>query len=306
VPAPIALFAYSRPEHLRKTLEALSRNHLAAQSTLHVYADGPKPGADGQTLDRIRQVRAVLREPWGFATIRVVEREANVGLANSVIAGVTEVAGAHGQVIVLEDDLVTSTGFLRFMNQALETYADAPQVMQVSGYQFPIEFPAAIPEAFFLPFTTSWGWATWKRAWDRFDPHALGWQDLRVSAALRNRFNLDGSHPYSDMLVDQMQRGTLDSWAIRWWWSVFRQDGIVLHSRGSLVRNIGFDQLATHTKSGTHLAHGRLESEGPPALPLSCSVHQEAYGVIKSWLARSGEPAGLARRVGRWMSRWQT
>jgi hypothetical protein len=249
-------------------------------------------------------VREVLREPWNFGSIRIVERETNLGLAHSVIAGTTELANAYGRVIVLEDDLLTSPWFLEYMNRSLRLYADEPRVMQIAGYQFPMALPPGVPKFFFLPFISSWGWATWKRAWDHFDANATGWQQLRTDITLRDRFNIDASYPYAQMLESQMLGQSVDSWAIRWWWSVFRQNGIVLYSRTSLVSNKGFGELATHTHSGKRFEHAQLESEEPQALPTGFEVNEEAYKSIKAWLARVEAPVGRVRRLGGWAARW--
>jgi GT2 family glycosyltransferase len=115
-PAPIALFAYNRPTHLARTLEALRDNPLAHESRLHIYSDGPKTSRDEPA---VAQVRHMIRKTDGFAEVTIHEQTANIGLARSIIAGVTELSERYGSVIVLEDDLLVAPGFLTFMNQAL-------------------------------------------------------------------------------------------------------------------------------------------------------------------------------------------
>jgi len=151
-------------------------------------------------------------------------------------------------VIVVEDDLEVSPTFLRFMNAGLERYADNDRVMQISGYQFPVELP---PRPLFFSFPTSWGWATWARAWQHFDADAKGYSALAADKALRHHFDLDGSYPYFEML-ERQRKGQVDSWAIRWHLSVFMRDGLVLYPGRSLVRNTGFDG-GTH--GGPRFAH---------------------------------------------------
>lgn len=245
--APIVLFVYNRPVHTRKTLEALAKNDLSSQSVLYVFADGPKKDATAEEIRKISEVKEVVKERKWCRDVHLVSSDINIGLANSVINGVTEIINKYGSVIVLEDDLITSKGFLRYMNEALEKYFLDEQVMQISGYCFPLR---NIPEnhtAFFIPLTTSWGWATWKRAWGEFDSEAKGYEVLRSDRNLEKKFNLDGIYPYSKMLFSQMEGGAVDSWAIRWWWSVFRSRGLVLFPDKSLVDNRGYDSSATHT-----------------------------------------------------------
>ncbi len=121
--------------------------------------------------------------------------------------------------------------------------------MQVSGYMFPVDLDADT-DAVFLPFTTSWGWATWSRAWRRFDPQMSAFERLSADPALRRTFNLEGAYDYFDLLRRQ-KRGQVDSWAIRWYLSVFMQGGLTLYPVRSLVQNIGFDGSGTHGADGT-------------------------------------------------------
>jgi GT2 family glycosyltransferase len=240
-PAPIALFAYNRPEHTREAIESLLRNGLASQSELHVFSDGAR---DADSAGRVAQVRSYLRGVTGFRAVRLHERERNMGLAASVIDGVSGLIGEHGRVIVVEDDLKVAPRFLDYMNAALEHYAGEESVMQISGHMFPVDVPES-GEAFFLPFVSSWGWATWERAWRRFDPAAKGYETLKVDAERRRAFNMDGAYDYFSMLEAQLE-GRVDSWAIRWNLSVFLNGGMVLYPAKSLVENTGFDGSGVH------------------------------------------------------------
>lgn len=241
--APIALFAYDRPAHLRHTVEALRANAPAASTALHLFSDGAKLP---RSQAAVAEVRAFARTIDGFGSVTVHERDTNLGLANSIIDGVTRLCEAHGRIIVVEDDLLVSPRFLGYMNRALERYEAEPGVMQVSGHMFPVEV-AVSEDAFFLPFVTSWGWATWTRAWRCFDAEAKGYALLAAEPAMRHAFNMHGAYDYFGMLAKQ-QRGEVDSWAIRWNLSVFLQGGLVLYPRRSLVRNLGFDGSGVHTR----------------------------------------------------------
>lgn len=246
--APIVLFVYNRPWHTRQTLEALEKNELASESSLFIYADGPKQNASTADLIKINEVRHLIHEKLWCKSVEIIESDVNKGLAESIISGVTEIIHRFGKIIVLEDDLVTGRGFLRYMNDALYLCQEDLKVMQVSGYQFPLKFSSSVPTYFYLPMTTSWGWATWKRAWDLFDFNASGWYELKKQDTLRKNFDLDNSYPYSNMLEAQMEHKTIDSWAIRWWWTVFKLNGVTLFPKTSFIKNIGFDEFSTHTK----------------------------------------------------------
>ena len=241
--APIVLFVYNRPQHTHETLEALKNNELAERSRLVVYCDGPK-GDDDRA--EVEPVRAEVDAVTGFADVEVVKRDSNVGLAANIIDGVTSVLNRYGRVIVLEDDLVTAPYFLRFMNDALECYADEPRVGHIQAYDFTGD--PALPETFLIKWTGSWGWATWDRAWRLFNPDGKALLDELRRRRLTRTFDLNGNYRFTRMLRHQVE-GKNNSWAIRWNASLFLADVLSLNVGRSLVQNIGFDGSGTHCGS---------------------------------------------------------
>lgn len=249
--APIVLFTYNRPDHTRRTLDSLKANFLADQSELHIYCDGPKERATQADLDRIKAVRQLIREENWTAKVYIKEAESNKGLARSIIDGVTEVVEKHGRVIVLEDDLELSPGFLKYMNDALEFYQDEERVMHVSGYMFPVK--AELPETFFYNITSCWGWATWSRSWKHLNEDARFLYKTLKKKKLLHKFNFEGSSDQALQLYSNID-GNLNTWAVKWYASVFLQNGFCLHPGQTMVRNIGFDDLGTHTNKSSLLA----------------------------------------------------
>lgn len=234
--SPIALFVYNRPKHTRETVEALLLNGQAKESDLYIFSDAPKNEA---AREAVEEVRDYIKQISGFNKVNIVERDANWGLANSVIDGVSKLCEEFGRAIVLEDDLVVSPNFLEFMNSGLAKYEFDEKVMQIAGYMFPVELDIN-DDALFLPFISSWGWATWNRAWQIFDPEAKGYALLKDSSKMRKQFDLDGNYKYFNMLESQ-QNGKTNSWAIRWYLSVFLNNGLALYPKQTMVQNVGFD-----------------------------------------------------------------
>ncbi|MGV3554646.1 MAG: hypothetical protein ACO1OD_05275 [Croceibacterium sp.] len=289
---PIALFVYDRPNHLARTLRSLVACEGFAHHPLTVFSDGPREPKDAGA---VAAVRAVAREVLGSgADIR--EAQANNGLANSIVGGVGELISRHSRVIVVEDDFELAPCFLTYMTEALDRFEEAEEVFQVSGHIFDIPEFAGRREALFLPLTTTWGWATWARAWSAFDPDAKGSERLRTDPALRRRFNLDGTYDYAAML-ERQRAGFIDSWGIRWYWSVFSRRGKVLFPPQSLVRNIGQDGSGTHGRGVlTKSAAGKLHSAVcPPALPKQVTVSLEDFAAARRAIWRTN--GGFRRRV---------
>lgn len=234
--SPIVVFVYNRPEHTRRTIQALLKNPEAEMSDLFVFSDAAK---DKSAEEAVKQVREYIRQISGFKTVTIYERDSNWGLANSVIDGVTHICNDLGKVIVLEDDLQVSPHFLAYMNEGLDKYEHDERVMQIAGYMFPAEIQSK-DDALFLPFISSWGWATWSRAWKIFDPDSNNYQFLKKDPKMIREFNLRGNYNYFKMLKSQLD-GETNSWAIRWYLSVFFSNGLVLYPKQTLVENIGFD-----------------------------------------------------------------
>jgi len=234
--APIALFVYNRPKHTQQTVEALLLNSEAKESDLYIFSDAAKNEA---TETEVNEVRDYIKQISGFNKVEIVERTSNWGLANSIIDGVTCLCDEFGKVVVLEDDLVVSPHFLEFMNSGLAKYEFDEKVMQIAGYMFPVDLKID-NDALFLPFISSWGWATWNRAWRHFDSEAIGYEQLKNSSIMRKQFDLDGNYKYFSMLKSQ-QNGKTNSWAIRWYLSVFLNKGLALYPKKTMVQNVGFD-----------------------------------------------------------------
>jgi hypothetical protein len=238
--APIVLFIYNRPWHTRKTIEALLKNELAEQSALFIYSDGPKKA---EYLDKVYEVREYIHTITGFSSVSIIERERNLGLALSIITGVTEIVNRFGKIIVLEDDMVTSSYFLRYMNEALEMYDKEEKVISIHGYMYPVT--AQLPETFFIKGADCWGWGTWKRGWDLFEADGTKLLKELKSRKLKKRFDFNGTYHFTKMLKEQIS-GKIDSWAIRWYASALLKDGLTLYPGKSLVQNIGTDNSGIH------------------------------------------------------------
>ena len=242
--APILLFVYNRPEHTRRCIESLTRNALAADSTLYIYADGAKDTTQQSAVD---EVRSYLRTISGFKTVNLIERKENWGLARNIIDGVTTQVNRYGKVIVLEDDLVVAPYFLQFMNDALETYKDEPKVGHIQACDFTQD--PSLPETFLIKWTGSWGWATWERAWKHFNPNGKALLEELEQRKLTYTFDFNGKYGFTRMLRRQIE-GKNNSWAIRWNASLFLKDILSLNVGRSLVQNEGFDGSGTNCGGG--------------------------------------------------------
>lgn len=293
--APIGVFAFKRPSHLTKALESLASNPEFQESPLYIFCDGARRDAERAEVDLVRQVARACPHPRKT----VVEQPQNLGLARSIISGVSDLCARYGSAIVIEDDLTLSPLFLRYTNEALERYRDDERVMQVAGHIYPKRIDSQ-GDAVMLPMTTTYGWATWKRAWDHFDLAMSGRAKLASDAAMRRRFDLDGAYPYWEMLENQV-KGQVDSWGIKWYLSVFMRDGLAVFPNQTLVAH-EFDG------TGTHLTVPQLRRQVFRTTPVtrwpSATLDEQAYAEMKRFMRRDRSlPVRLARFVAAKLSR---
>lgn len=242
--SPIILFVYNRPEHTKKTVDALKLNQLASESLLFIFSDGYKNETDRKKVEEVRNYITTIS---GFKEIKITLREKNLGLADSVISGVTEIINEYGKVIVLEDDIVTSPYFLKFMNEALNFYKDDKRIYSISGYNFPIKIPESYPHQVYIsPRPSSWGWGTWKDRWEKVDWKISDYDNFVNNKEEIKKFNLGGDD-LTRMLKRQMS-GEINSWAIRWTYAHYKGNRYCLFPIMSLAKNIGADSSGVHTK----------------------------------------------------------
>ena len=240
--APIVLFVYNRPWHTEQTVESLKKNKLAAKSELYIFSDGAKTHNEESAVN---EVRDYLRTINGFSDIIIRQREENYGLAKSVIEGISEILEKNDRVIVLEDDIVTSPRFLEFMNNSLEFYKKISSVYSISGYSFPIEAPPKYDqEIYFLRRSSSWGWATWKGRWEQALWDNSFYKKKISDTITRKDFNIGGSD-LTPMLIKQVNN-KIDSWAIRWAFTHYLNNGNCVFPVKSLAKNIGTDATGTN------------------------------------------------------------
>jgi hypothetical protein len=233
--APIVLFVYNRPQHTIETVEALLKNKLARESDLIVYCDAPK---NIEATHQVTKVREFVKGIKGFGSLKIIEREKNIGLASSIIDGVTSVVNEYGKIIVLEDDLVTSPYFLSFMNKALDHYQNIKEVWHISGWNYPID-TSGINDAFLWRTMNCWGWATWKDRWGYFEKNTESLLDSFSKTEIY-KFNLDGKENFWSQVISN-HKGKINTWAIYWYATIFKMKGLCLNPSQTFINNIGVD-----------------------------------------------------------------
>lgn len=238
--APIALFVYNRLDHTKQTIEALKLNTLAEESDLIIFSDAAK---NEKASLKVGEVRKYIHSVTGFKNITVVERSENFGLAKSISTGVTDIVNKYGKIIVLEDDIVTSPAFLKFMNEALDYHQNNQKVWHISGWSYPIN-TEGLSDTFLWRGMNCWGWATWVDRWKYFkkDTNTL---ITEFNSEKIHTFNIDGTADFWGQVLAN-QSGKTNTWAVFWYASIFKNKGLCLNPSQTFVTNIGHDGTGVH------------------------------------------------------------
>jgi len=279
--APIILFVYNRPWHTEQTLNALSKNDLAGQSILYIYADGAKSNATDEQLETVKRVRELIKSKQWCKEVHIIETDVNKGLANSIIDGVTQVVNKHGKIIVLEDDILTSPFFLKYMNDGLDIYQKEEKVACIHAYNYPVS-SKGLPSTFFIKGADCWGWATWASSWSLFEKDANKLLNYILDNNFQYEFDLQGSYPYTEMLKNQIEN-KVDSWAIRWYASAFINNKYTLYPSVSIIYNIGLDNSGVHCGGGDNFNNKLWNNEKPVIIEKTAEIENNKTA-LKRWV----------------------
>lgn len=287
LPAPIVVFAYNRPWHLQQTIESLLKNELAAQCELHVFSDGPRSEAD---VPKVEELRKYIKSIQGFKNVHVYERDKNLGLAKSIITGVTEVISVRERVVVMEDDLLCSADFLSFINQGIETYQEQEHIFSVTGWKPPIDLTHHHQQVYLHYRPSSLGWATWRDKWATAKWDIPDYESFRKDKAKQKLFQRGGAD-LPGMLHKQMT-GKLDSWAIRWAYTLYKENGFCVYPTQTKIRHIGYDGSGSNSINKKMTALESLGVEGSYEMPRDIKLEEELLKQVN----KMSEPS-LIRKV---------
>ena len=246
--APIVLFVYNRPNHTKETLDSLVVNERFSEHKLYIFSDGKK----GEGEEEVEDLRLFLKQYSSkYPNMELIFSKENKGLAKSIIEGVSKILERFDSVVVLEDDIVTSRYFLKYMQEALEYYKNLQRIGSISGFNYPekvLNIPSEYDkDIYFSLRPSSWGWATWKDRWEKVDWEVKDYKEFERSIKLQKEFN-KGGEDLSGMLKAQME-GKIDSWAIRWSYHHFKNKLLAVYPVVSFVDNIGNDGSGIHSKA---------------------------------------------------------
>lgn len=309
MPVPIAVFAYNRLVPLQQTLLALEQSEGYPGGPVFIYCDGPQVDSeeDHKKTEELRSWLTEWAKPRSF--VRLAFAGENRGLRQSITSGVTELLQEYESAIVLEDDIIVSKSFLGYMRWALDNYREHNRIAQLSGYFVPHR--NRLQKLGFLRFPACWGWATWRRAWSLYDDDDDDDDAVALCRSLplekREHFNIDGSYPYYDSLVENAA-GRQNTWMVRWYESVYRHEMLTLYPAKSLTRNIGFLYGGSNCSPGSmervftrqYISHTAFESVITPTPEIESNPFRRTLANFYRWQSEVwATPSSRQRLVNR-------
>lgn len=287
--APVVVFTYCRLANTKETITSLLQNKEAALTDLIVYSDAAK---NDKAIKGVEDTRTFLKTITGFKSVRIVERKANMGLAKSIVDGVTSVVNEYGSVIVLEDDMTVSPFFLKYMNEGLNRYKDRKDIASIHAYVYPIE-AKELPDAFLIKGADCWGWATWQRAWSNFVFDAQYLYNEIICTKKAREFDFNYSYGYMRMLKGQID-GSSNSWAVCWYASAFLNNMYTLYPSHSYlqlndIEGTGSTHGSTPIKYLTDICKNEMnwdKVEDSAENVIARKLFEQFFNSMKSWKRR--------------------
>ena len=239
--APILVLAYNRPDHLGNTLASLSLNKYSEKSDLFLSIDGPRKTEDRYLINQCIKTANKFKKKFKSFDIQIKDK--NIGLAKNITSSIDKYISLKKKLIILEDDIVCSPLFLTYMNYFLN-YFDNTNVWHISGY-VPEIYSNRLHPFFLTRMMQCWGWATWQNKWEYFKKDPEYFENIFTNRDVYD-FNLEDTFKQLWQQMIQNKNGEIDTWAIFWYATIFKNNGLCLSPNTSYVHNIGLDNSGEH------------------------------------------------------------
>ena len=259
--APVGIFVFNRPQHTYNLLKSITNCSSIKNIRFYVFSDFYSKPEDKQ---KVLEVRSIVHSFKNNLNILLIKYKKNKGLYKSIICGVDYIIKRNSKVIVLEDDLILDNSFFKYINLSLTKYKNKKDILQISGYSYPINCNSN--DAYFLNLTSCWGWATWSDRWTDFIKFLKNkkliqeeYNKIQNDFNKKSNFNVSGSYNYLKMLKKQLT-SQFNSWGILFYLFSFYKNFLNLFPPHTLVENRGFDGSGSHKSTAN--VFNRVVSNG--------------------------------------------
>jgi hypothetical protein len=243
--SPVLIVAFNRADKVQRVF---NRVREVQPKQLFLSVDGARKHKSGEA-EKVKAVQAIIKQVDWECEVRTLFRDENLGCRMGVSGGIDWFFEHVESGIILEDDCVPDVSFFHFCEELLERYKNEEQIMQISGSNLiPEKFSQYDSSYVFSNFALIWGWATWRRAWQKRDVHLMNFAQFVKENKISRLISDWGGQRY---MLDKFQDTHLkinDSWAYAWFCNILDYNGLTILPTNNLIQNIGIDEEATHTK----------------------------------------------------------
>ena len=296
---PVAFFIFNRPDVTRRVFDCIA---AARPERLLVVGDGPRP-THPDDEGRVLATRAVIAGVDWPCEVVADFAAANMGCRRRISSGLSWVFSQVEEAVILEDDCLPDPSFFPYCEELLERYRDVPRVMHIAGANL-MKRPLRVRESYvFSRYAYIWGWATWRRAWARYDAPMAGLDEGGDGEVLRNVLTSEEEREYWRQHLRLAKTGVIDTWDYAWLYSCWKADGLAIVPGVNLVTNIGFGATSTHTPDlANRLARLPVQAmELPLRHPVRVAIDDRMRDVDFQQVFRT--PLTLRQRWWRWQAR---
>lgn len=244
---PVAFITFNRPQ---VTERVFSRIRQMRPPKLFLISDGPRLGR-ADDVDLVKTTRAIVQDVDWDCEVFVNFSEINLGCRKRVSSGIDWVFENVEAAIILEDDCLPTPDFFQFCEEMLEFYKNQTNVGMISGDNFQFNKTIESNSYYFSRYCHIWGWATWRRAWQKYDVSMSDWPQLRAENWLEKILISPSSARHWKKSFDEVYENCLDTWDHQWSFACWKNNMLAVMPNVNLISNIGFGDGATHTKGNS-------------------------------------------------------
>jgi hypothetical protein len=293
---PILFLIYKRPDTTARVFKTI-RN--IKPKNLFVAADGPI-SENPEEKERCEAARNVITNVDWDCDIQKLLREKNLGCKFAVSSAITWFFENAEEGIILEDDCLPDPSFFWFCQELLKYYRNDKRISMISGNNFQNGITRGNGSYYFSKHPHIWGWATWRRAWDKYDVNMNTYPLFAKTDQLANVFANTDEQRYWYRLLDKTFRGEIDTWDYQWFYTVWQQNGLSIIPNMNLVSNIGYGHQATRTKRDKDgLANLKTQRLEEIIHPKSVVANKDAdgYDFISRFLGPKKKKTKLLKKI---------
>lgn len=271
---PVLLIIFNRPEKVKQLIEALS---VIKPKHIYIAADGPRSHVPTDK-DRCEETRTIASAIAWECEIHTNFQAVNLGCKRGVSTAITWFFERVPAGIILEDDCIPTPSFFSYCTELLERYRENDQIMHISGSTFidPEIHTDTMNSYYFSNIPLIWGWASWRRAWNKYDIEMNDIESLKKYLSDKNIFSSKSFRYFWITLFRHIKKNNIDTWDGQWVYSILKSDGICITPSHNLIKNIGFDSDATHTTEAVSFSRGLGELSFPLTHPNNISIDKKA------------------------------